>query len=49
MWGVRCRHRRRHSRLHAFDAQYSLPEAIYEPLSKDGIEIPFQHIVVHNA
>ena len=32
-----------------FDAKYSLPQAIYEQFAKDGIEIPFQQIVIHNA
>ena len=34
---------------HYFDVKYSLPQAIYEQFNKDGIEIPFQQIVVHNA
>jgi small conductance mechanosensitive channel len=34
---------------HFFDVKYSLPQAIYEQFNKDGIEIPFQQIVVHNA
>lgn len=34
---------------HYFDVKYSLPQAIYEQFQKDGIEIPFQQIVVHNA
>lgn len=32
-----------------FDVRYSVPQAIYEQFAKDGIEIPFQQIVVHNA
>ena len=32
-----------------FDVRYSIPQAIYEQFAKDGIEIPFQQIVVHNA
>lgn len=32
-----------------FDVKYSLPQAIYEQFAKDGIEIPFNQIVVHNA
>lgn len=32
-----------------FDVKYALPQAIYEQFAKDGIEIPFQQIVVHNA
>ena len=32
-----------------FDVKYSLPQKIYEQFAKDGIEIPFQQIVVHNA
>lgn len=34
---------------HYFDVKYSLPQAIYNQFNKDGIEIPFQQIVVHNA
>lgn len=34
---------------HYFDVKYSLPQAIYEQFNKDGIEIPFQQIVIHNA
>ena len=34
---------------HYFDVKYSLPQAIYEQFAKDGIEIPFQQIVIHNA
>ncbi|MEM7242261.1 MAG: mechanosensitive ion channel domain-containing protein [Pseudomonadota bacterium] len=34
---------------HYFDVKYSLPQAIYEQFKKDGIEIPFQQIVIHNA
>lgn len=34
---------------HYFDVKYALPQAIYEQFAKDGIEIPFQQIVVHNA
>jgi small conductance mechanosensitive channel len=34
---------------HYFDVKYSLPQEIYEQFNKDGIEIPFQQIVVHNA
>ncbi|MEM9716525.1 MAG: mechanosensitive ion channel domain-containing protein [Pseudomonadota bacterium] len=34
---------------HYFDVKYSLPQAIYEQFMKDGIEIPFQQIVVHQA
>ena len=33
---------------HYFDVKYALPQAIYEQFNKDGIEIPFQQIVVHN-
>lgn len=33
---------------HYFDVKYSLPQAIYEQFNKDGIEIPFQQIVVHS-
>jgi small conductance mechanosensitive channel len=32
-----------------FDVKYALPQAIYEQFTKDGIEIPFNQIVVHNA
>lgn len=34
---------------HYFDVKYSLPQAIYEQFAKDGIEIPFQQIVIHKA
>ncbi|WP_432450156.1 mechanosensitive ion channel family protein [Aliiroseovarius marinus] len=34
---------------HYFDVKYSLPQAIYEQFAKDGIEIPFQQIVIHQA
>jgi len=34
---------------HYFDVKYSLPQAIYEQFAKDGIEIPYQQIVIHNA
>ena len=34
---------------HYFDVKYSLPQKIYEQFAKDGIEIPFQQIVIHNA
>jgi small conductance mechanosensitive channel len=34
---------------HYFDVKYALPQAIYEQFAKDGIEIPFNQIVVHNA
>lgn len=30
-----------------FDVKYALPQAIYEQFNKDGIEIPFNQIVVH--
>lgn len=34
---------------HYFAVKYSLPQSIYEQFGRDGIEIPFQQIVVHNA
>lgn len=32
-----------------FDVKFALPQAIYEQFNTDGIEIPFNQIVVHSA